>query len=294
MLRDIVFGAKKELSIVNYQLSIIFITLLVFFPIRTFALSGAEHRADMIRIFPFAEVRENHAVLSLYRHVNTYLDNPYIQPGERPSKDYPKRPKSIADHPKFSLIHWHGKHRIWFHWGFNTDPRHFKPITTSLDKALHDGIISESDLPEFWKLINQEVSQRNRTLMNEAAQVFGFDSLGNISASQRRQINGMVTILYSIHILGDYQTTDSLILMSKERVYADIYNAIDNLAGKLPQNHQKAKELKQRLKPHQSDPKDFLDTLERHFSPFLLSLSGQGYDYKALFRKKGYKLKKNN
>ncbi len=248
------------------------------------ALSGWEHATDMYRIFPFDSVPQNKAVLRYYRLVNSYLDYPYTQPGERPSKSNPKRPKSIADHPKFSKIHWQGRHRIWFHWGFNTDPRQFAPITNSLNAAIANGVIRESDLPEFWDLMNAEISKRNRALMNEGAKVFGFGELGTISAAQRRQLNGLVTVLYSIHILGDHQTKDSNDIVPLNRVYADVYSAIDNIAGKDAENYAKAKALKQQLKPYQQKPELFLDAMKRYFSPFLLSLSGPGYDYKAKWR----------
>lgn len=259
-----------------------------FWAVGASALSGREHWADMQRIFPFDEVSANKPVLTFYRRVNTYLDNPYIQPGERHVKGSPKRPKFIVDHPKFSQIHWRGKHRIWFHWGFNTDPRKFTPIVESLQDAVSEGIIGEADVTEFWSLMNDEISRRNRALMNEGAKVFGFGELGTISAAQRRQLNGFVTMLYSIHILGDHQTTDHDIIVSLNRLYADIYSAIDNIAGKQPQNYQKAKELKKQLKPYEKDPKAFLDALQRYFSPFLMSLSGEGYNYKAKFRSLGY------
>lgn len=248
------------------------------------ALSGWQHATDMYRIFPFDSVPQNKAVLRYYRLVNSYLDYPYTQPGERPSKNNPKRPKCIADHPKFSKIHWQGRHRIWFHWGFNTDPRQFAPITNSLNAAIANGVIRESDLPEFWDLMNAEISKRNRALMNEGAKVFGFGELGTISAAQRRQLNGLVTVLYSIHILGDHQTKDSNDIVPLDRVYADIYSAIDNIAGKDAENYAKAKALKRQLKPYQQKPELFLDAMKRYFSPFLLSLSGPGYDYKAKWR----------
>ena len=256
------------------------------------ALSGWEHATDMYRIFPFDSVPQNKEVLRYYRLVNSYLDNPYTQPGERPSRDNPKRPKCIADHPKFSQIHWQGKHRIWFHWGFNTDPRQFAPIINSLNAAIVDGVIQKSDLPEFWDLMNVEISKRNRALMNEGAKVFGFGELGTISVAQRRQLNGLVTVLYSIHILGDHQTVDRNDICPLNRVYADIYSAIDNIAGKDAANYAKAKTLKQQLKPYQQNPKSFLDAMERLFSPFLLSLSSPGYDYKSKWTAMGLKLKR--
>lgn len=256
-----------------------------------FALGGKEHAADMQRIFPFAKDAKNKPVTNLYQRVNEYLDFPYVHPGEKSQRTDPKRPKFVAEHPKFSQIHWLGKHRIWFHWGFNTDPRQFPPIVNSLDQAVQQGVIAESDVAEFWTLMNEEISLRNRALMNEAAAVFGFGELGTISTQQRRQLNGLVTVLYSIHVVGDHKTPDKAVVAPLDRVYADIGNAIDNLAGREPENVEQAKALKQRLKAAQTSPDAYLDALEAGFAPFLLSLKGPGYDYKSRFEKLGYVMK---
>lgn len=252
------------------------------------ALSGKEHAADMQRIFPFAQCARNKKVTDFYHLVNAYLDYPGQNPQEQFDRSAPKRPLSIASHPKFGQIHWLGKHRIWFHWGFNTDPRQFPPIVNSLEQAVQQGVIRESDLPEFWTLMNQEISRRNRTLMNEGARVFGFGQLGTISVQQRKQLNGLVTVLYSIHVVGDHKTPDKAIVAPLDRVYADISNAIDNLAGKEPSNMLLAKELKRKLKAAQGSPDAYLDAMEKGFGPFLLALKGEGYDYKARFEKQGY------
>lgn len=261
-------------------------------PIHGFALGGKEHAADMQRVFPFEESAKNKKVTDFYRRVNEFLDFPYVLPGEKHDKSQPKRPSFVAEHQKFSQIQWHGKHRIWFHWGFNTDPRKFTPIVNSLNQAVQEGVINPQDVAQFWSLMNIEISRRNRTLMNEGAKVFGFGELGTISAQQRRQLNGLVTILYSVHVIGDHKTTDKEIIAPLDRVYADINNAIDNIAGKEAGNLEKAKELKKRIKAAQSSPEAYLDALEREFTPFILSLTGEGYNYKQRFKKQGYVLKR--
>lgn len=271
---------------------LIFLTFCLLIPIDVFALGGREHAADMQRIFPFVECSKNKKVLDFYRRVNEFLDFPYVQPGQKHDKSDPKRPRFVVEHPKFSQIHWQGKHRIWFHWGFNTDPRKFPPIVNSLNQAVLDGVITQQDVEEFWSMMNIEISRRNKTLMNEGAKVFGFGELGSISAQQRRQLNGLVTILYSIHVIGDHKTTDKDIIAPLNRVYADVNNAIDNIAGKETANYEKAKALKRKLKAAQISPKLYLNTLEREFSPFILSLSGDGYNYKVHFKNLGYVLKK--
>ena len=269
-----------------------FLTICLLIPINGFALGGKEHAADMQRIFPFAESTKNKKVTDFYRRVNEFLDFPYVQPGQKHDKSQPKRPKFVVEHPKFSQIRWQGKHRIWFHWGFNTDPRKFPPIVNSLNQAVQDGVITQQDVEEFWSMMNIEISRRNRTLMNEGAKVFGFGELGTISAQQRKQLNGLVTILYSIHVIGDHKTTDKDIIAPLSRVYADVNNAIDNIAGKEAANFEKAKELKKQLRTAQSSPDAYLDVLEREFTPFIMSLSGEGYNYKQRFKRLGYVLKR--
>lgn len=269
-----------------------FLTICLLIPINGFALGGKEHAADMQRIFPFAESTKNKKVTDFYRRVNEFLDFPYVQPGQKHDKSQPKRPKFVVEHSKFSQIRWLGKHRIWFHWGFNTDPRKFPPIVNSLNQAVQDGVITQQDVEEFWSMMNIEISRRNRTLMNESAKVFGFGELGTISAQQRKQLNGLVTILYSIHVIGDHKTADKDIIAPLSRVYADVSNAIDNIAGKEAANFEKAKELKKQLRTAQSSPDTYLDVLEREFTPFIMSLSGEGYNYKQRFKKLGYVLKR--
>lgn len=255
------------------------------------ALSGREHIADMQRIMPFADNPRNKPLTDFYRLVNHYLDFPYAQLGQPPSHSAPKRPQFIVDHPRFCQIHWQGKHRIWFHWGFNTDPRHFPPLVNSLDQALGQGIVSQPDIDTFWLMLTREISSRNRFLMNQAAQLFGFDSLSALSAQQRRQINGWVTLLYSIHILGDHLTPDSSVVVPLDRLYADIYNALDNIAGRDSINQPPLKTIKSQLRPSQVSPSAFLDALERHFAPFVLSLQGPAYDYRTRFTTLGYLLR---
>ena len=74
-------------------------------------------------------------------------------------------------------------------------------------------------------------------------------------------------------------------------MYGDIYNAIDDLAGKDRVNVLKARELKKELRGNQYDPKVFLDKMEEKFTLFILDLDGPLYNYKEKFERLGYKLK---
>ena len=261
--------------------SLLFIIILLF-PTVTFALSGVEHARDMKRIFPFVDCHSNKKVIAFYTVVNKYLDSP----NDRNTG----RPDPIKDHPKFGKMKF-GNHRIWYHWGFNRDPKRFAPLVNAVHNNIENGVISENDVPEFWDCLIKDVSKRNRYLMNRAAKIFGYGELGSISSSQRQQLNAFVTLLYSIHILGDHQTTITDVMIDLKGVYGDIYNAIDNLAGRNRANVLKAREVKKVLRTVQHNPKLFLDKMEGELTPYILALDGPLYNYKDKFEKLGYKLK---
>lgn len=276
---------------VNKSYQFIAISILLLCPWRSVALDGKAHVFDMAGVMPFVNVRENKVVFDFYKMVNQYLDRPGLEPGAPFDKHAPRRPQFVVDHPRLSSVKWMGRHRIWYHWGFNTDPHKYAPLVESLDKAVCQGVIGETDVALFWQLLLKEVGTRNRTLMNQGSVVFGFGQLGTISSAQRKQLNGLVTILYSVHVIGDHETPDSNIIVSLDRVYADVYNAIDNIAGKQPDNAAKAKVLKAALRKSQGNPRAFISAMQHDFGPFLLALSGDGYEYKSRFLKKGYVLR---
>lgn len=243
----------------------------------------------MQKIYPFA--KSNKQIIAYYNLINDYIDHPYIELGKSVEmKGANERPRSIALHPKFSKMSF-SNHRIWYHWGFNTNPRKYTPLVEIVNKNIAEGKLSPSDVDEFWNLINKDRGERNRKLMNETTKIFGYPDIRSISSIQREQVNAFVTILYSIHLLGDHQTSKVDVISDLEAIYRDIYNAIDNLGGKDKKNRTKAKEIKSKLRITENDPKLFLDKMEKEFSPFLLSLDGSLYNYKAKFEKMGYKLK---
>ena len=271
----------KFLKMNSIKRPLLFIFCLLF-PILTYALSGKEHARDMQRIFPFVKCECNNKVIDFYSLVNQYID--------RPNDINIGKPNPISNHPKFSQMKF-GNHRIWYHWGFNTNPKKFTPLVDAVNRSIADSVISENDVEEFWDCVMADVSRRNRYLMNCAADIFGYKALGSISTNQRRQLNAFVTVLYSIHILGDHQCLITDVMCDIKRVYADIFNAIDDLAGKDKANVLQARDLKKVLRPEQDDPKVFLDKMEEVFSPFLLGLEGSLYNYKEKFESLGYKLK---
>ncbi|MGV8964117.1 MAG: hypothetical protein ACOH2V_12160 [Candidatus Saccharimonadaceae bacterium] len=254
--------------------------LLAILPTFIFALSGKEHEKDMQRIFPFVKCKNNNKITTFYSLVNQYIDQPNdINIG---------KPVTIANHPKFKNMKF-GNHRIWYHWGFNTNPKKHLPLIAAIHKNIEKEIISETDVDEFWDCLMKDVGKRNRYLMNSAAEIFGYGAIGSISRNQREQLNAFVTILYSIHIIGDHQTSETSVMSDLKMIYGDVYNAINNLAGR--DNRSNANRLKKALILEQSNPKRFLDKMEKEFSPFLMSLDSPLYNYKKKFSDIGYQLR---
>lgn len=246
------------------------------------AFSGVHHVRDMKRIYPFVDCQSNEKIIGFYTIVNNYLDSP----NDRNTG----KPDPIKNHPKFKKMKF-GNHRIWYHWGFNKDPQKFAPLINAVINNIENGVISENDVDDFWNCLKDDVKRRNRYLMNFAAEIFGYSTLGFISRDQRRQLNAFVTILYSIHLLGDHQTTITDLMFDLSGVYGDIYNAIDDLAGRNVTNVLKARKLKKELRKVQHDPEIYLDKMEEGFSSYLLALTGPLYNYKEKFEKLGYILK---
>lgn len=261
--------------------------MLLLIPLLAFAHGKEVHVNDMRRIFPFIFDQSNKKIDDFYYLVNAYIDYanfPQIKGGQTST------PLCIKNNPKLRNMTF-GNHRIWFHWGFNKNCRNFRPLVDKVEKNIKEGKLSENDRDYFWHILNEEIRKRNRTLMGTWAKISGYKELDSLSRAQREQSNAFVTLLYSIHILGDHQTSEKDIIIDLKSLYGDIYNALDNLAGKSISNRQKAKSLRNKLRLVQGNPKAFLDKLEKEFTPFLYSLEGVGYDYKKKFSSLGYKLK---
>lgn len=83
-------------------------------------------------------------------------------------------------------------HRLFFHWGFHTNPRNSRALKQQISEAAQKDSISEEDL---WRPIIQEQGGRN-TRMMDAVREFGIQ--------RREHIQAVAAILYDVHILGDY------------------------------------------------------------------------------------------
>jgi len=82
-------------------------------------------------------------------------------------------------------------HRVFFHWGFNTNPKESKALCECFDNATKDKQIQEKG----WRLVLDEQGRRNRKM---------YDSIRWLSPAPRTQQNAFATLVYDVHILGDF------------------------------------------------------------------------------------------
>jgi len=260
-----------------------------------FGHGWAHHVGDMKAVYPFDEAHaaENKAFFDLCWWVNATIDYLYESNGTLSYSQ--SNPTFLRDlDPTQSGFYYglsYGNHRIWFHWGFNGNPRRYAPLAGRVSEMVNSGTLTGEQAEILWQMIAKEQSRRNQRLMSRCADLFGYSQA--MSAAQRAQVNGFVSILYDIHLLGDMETSEKDAIDAAS-LYEDIYASIYRLAGRTWSNYQSARRLVNRLKrvEDRMNPTPFLRELKKSFTPFLLGLSGGVYDYRKTFEKRGFVLKK--
>ena len=250
------------------------------------AKSGGEHITHMFMIYPFY-AGDDSPFSTFYKSIQAAIDYQTFDP-KNLTDTKTGHPLFTKNEP-FARTRW-ANHRIWYHWGFNKDPKKYKPLSDLVDRNIREGLMSEDDKYAFYDSLIIEWSYRNRELMKMAARILGY-KYDSMSSAMRSQVNAFVTIPYCVHLLGDHfeDQKEKEIILQMDLVVGDIYNAIDNLAGRSTANQRKAQILKSKLKRYEDSPENFLAALEEYFSEYLLSLSGELYDYRNKFKKLGYK-----
>lgn len=258
-----------------------------------FAKSGDDHFYDMKRIMPFDENAydtKNTKVFQFYKRVNAYLDYKHFPHEEKYGKQ-PGNPPFLKKYEQLKKMKF-SNHRIWYHWGFNHDPKKFGPLVKAVRENLENETLARESESFFWRKLMENVSERNKVLLSEWAKVSGYNGLRMLSNLQRKQSNAFVTILVSIHLLGDHTTTETSVIIDRRSLTNQVIDAIFDLAGtKYAHNIKEAKTLKNKLIRVRNDPAMFLDVMAKNFTPFLYSLKGEEYNYKKRFKKMGYKMK---
>ena len=107
-------------------------------------------------------------------------------------------------------------HRLLFHWGFNADPKQYPQLVRQVRKCLKDSPDAKTEEEKFFTYLTRNIQARkNRTLINAVISITGIPSA-------RGYANAVATIIYDVHILGDYSTTNTSALPSIADIERDI------------------------------------------------------------------------
>lgn len=147
------------------------------------------HKADMYAVLGF---EQNAEVTAWMRYISSKMIDGYRgeelpEYGGLNFYDYLK-----AEFPGFKC-----KHRVLFHWGYNSRP--WNDILQSKAEALPWGAVP-SELRRFQQLIVREQQRRNRAANALTEDLFGFASSGKDAS----YANALISIAYDVHLLGDY------------------------------------------------------------------------------------------
>lgn len=178
-----------------------------------------------------------------------------------------------------------GNHRILFHWGYNANP-----WNKELEQYVIQNNWSEEKIRLFKDAIRAEQKRRNTIANSEAEKVFGFSNAGK----EAGWANGILAIVYDIHLLGDYVPEDNRNfrgVTEPSEVAKDIIKSIQRI-----DRSKASKKIIESIRIAVSQYSDqnhlatqILKVLQEEMPAFLLS--AQDGALKRRFKQKGYKLK---
>ena len=167
------------------------------------------HEADIYAALPFERSPQ---ISALILTIHNNIDHPIgYFPGLR---DQP--------HQDFT---WHKYgHRVFFHWGFNANPRSCEILQQLVEERNWPSDVVTS----FWEKVINEQARRNKESMSAVASTLGFELAG----SQRAYANAFASLITDIHLLGDYSTTNIATLQNIDLIIVDIKKALfESLKG---------------------------------------------------------------
>lgn len=180
------------------------------------------------------------------------------------------------------------KHRLLFHWGYNS-----RPWSIYLQNKVIEYGWSDTRIQEFQTDLVAEQKRRNSFANNYTENLFGFAHGGK----EARVARVIISVVYDVHLLGDYEpdNTDLEGLQDIGSVVGDIINNINALDKRT--GAKLAKQLQKISQNPDCEVQDkaaaLLNLLKEHFGAFLRTadsgtleehLNAQGFffvDYSA-------------
>jgi len=251
--------------------------------------NGTIHVREMYSVLPFAAnedgsaTKENVAIEGWLRLITSELIDNYK------GREYDDFDGRCFYHYLNDEFGFHCKHRLLFHWGYNS-----RPWSEALDaKISHYEWSKDPQMVEaFKRVFVVEQARRNRLANSKTEEVFGFSSSGKESA----WANGIIAVVYDIHLLGDYVPYDNVDfdgVMLPSKVLGDIVNALSRIDAN------ESKNLRKRITELAKSTHDehelaiiLIRELQNEFPKFLLSANDGAIKKKFLMR--GFRLKEFN
>ena len=168
-----------------------------------FAKSGQEHIQLWDDVFGISDSASRNNILPLWKTAQEVIDGV--------GNDY----RDLRE--KFGWFTWGSLgHRLLFHWGFNTDPKHHAPLARQVCSCLKGNLDAEKEERKFFAYLTSSIqSRRNRRLINAVISVTGIPT-------SRGYANAIATIIYDVHLLGDYETVNTSALPKIDDIERDL------------------------------------------------------------------------
>lgn len=181
-------------------LSLLFV---IFAGSNSFAKSGQEHIQLWDNVFGISDNASRNNILPLWRTAQEVIDEI--------GNDY----RDLREN--FSWFTWGNYgHRLLFHWGFNADPKHYVPLVKQIRSCLKGNPNAKDEERKFFAYLMRNIqSRRNRKLINAVTSVTGIPT-------SRGYANAIATIIYDVHLLGDYETVSTSALPKIDDIERDL------------------------------------------------------------------------
>lgn len=227
------------------------------------------HEADIYSVLPFERCTQ---ISNLIFVLHNNIDHPigYFA--------------GLRDKPHHEFT-WHKYgHRVFFHWGFNSNPRSCEILQQLVDERKWTKPTEQL----FWDKVINEQARRNKKSMEEVSNTLGFD----LGGAQRAYANAFASIITDIHLLGDYSTTNIATLQNINLIIKDLQKALfESLKGgdrakkinKMMDDTQKIGDVRERAN-------EVLKILQKELPIFFIQIQ-DGFFTKH-FKKKNLPLKK--
>ena len=182
------------------------------------------HVADFYDVFGF---EYNDSLSAWMRHLSSNVIDQYNGEGEYVI-DGEVRVMGFYDYLKAKYEPFKCKHRVLFHWGYNS-----LPWTDYLQEKVEGYGWDSLKISEFKRELITEQKRRNGKANAMTEDVFGFAHGGK----EARLARAIVSIAYDVHLIGDYTPDNSDMdgLCTFESVIGDLINnlrVIDNSGTK--------------------------------------------------------------